>query len=290
MKNVLLLTDFSNNAWNAIFAALKMHEHTACNFYLLNTYEPSFVNIFGAKSKERLGVIYDSLAKNSSIELDKILHYLDINHTNKNHVFQKCSVSNDIVNAVKDICKEKDIDLIVMGTKGATGAKEIFMGSNTVELIKMINSCPILAVPNTHDFKGLHKILFPTEFTKPFTKYELNPLIELATTWNSEILISFIAQEFMLSKDQIYNKEELIKRLGKIEYSIHKVEMQLSVADSISRFAKESRADLIVLIKYEHTFIEKLSREAVVKKVGFHAQIPLLVLPHEQDKIASDTK
>ena len=107
----------------------------------------------------------------------------------------------------------------------------------------------------------------------------MNPLTELATTWNSEILISLIAQEFLLNEEQIFNKEVLIKRLGKVEHSFHNVEMQASVADSISNFAKESGADIIVLINYKHTFIEKLTREAVVKKVGFHSQIPLLVLP-----------
>ena len=226
-----------------------------------------------------MGLIYESLANNSSIELYNILQYLELNHQNKNHTFEKRSGSNDIVNAVKEICNEKDIDLIVMGTKGATGAKEIFMGSNTVELIKSINNCPILAVPSEHDFKDLTKVLFPTEFTKSYTKYELNPLMELATTWNSEILIAHIALEFSLNEEQISNKEVLIKRLGKVQHSLHNVEMQASVADSISSFAKENDADIIVLINYKHTFIEKLTREAVVKKVGFHSQIPLLVLP-----------
>jgi len=279
MKKILLLTDFSDNAWNAIFAALKMHEHLACQFYVLNTYEPSFANILGDKSKERLGVIYDSLAKNSSIELDKILQYLEVNHTNKNHTFEKLSKSDDIVNAVNEICIEKDIDLIVMGTKGATGAKEIFMGSNTVELIKRVNDYPIFAVPSEHDFKDMDKILFPTEFTRPYTKYELKPLIELATIWNSEISICYVAQEFTLLEEQITNKEILTKRLGNVAHSFQDVELKATVADSIISFAKDTMADIIVLINYKHTFIEKLTHEAVVKKVGFHSKIPLLVLP-----------
>ncbi len=279
MKNILLLTDFSDNAWNAIFAALKMHEHIRCQFYLLNTYEPSFINILGDKSKERLGVIYDSLAKNSSIELDKIMRYLKDNHKNNNHTFEKESMSNDLVSAVKEICNEKDIDLIVMGTKGATGAKEIFMGSNTVELIKKVNNCPIFAVPSEHDFKNLSKVLFPTEFTRPYTKYELKPLVELATIWDSEILICYVAQEFTLLEEQLANKWVLTKRLDKVAHSFHNVQLQATVADSISNFAEETMADIIVMINYEHTFIEKLTREAVVKKVGFHSKIPLLVLP-----------
>lgn len=279
MKNVLLLTDFSNNAWNAIFAALKMHEHMACHFCILNTYEPSFANILGDKSKERLGIIYDSLGENSANELDKIVQYLKVNHTNKNHTFETRSASNDLINAVKEICIEKDFDLIVMGTQGATGAKEIFMGSNAVGLIKMINSCPIFAVPSEHDFKDLSTILFPTEFTRPYPKLELKPLTDLAKEWKSEILICHIAQEFSLDEEQILNKKILIERLGKVAHSFHDVEIQAGVADSISRFAEETMADVIVLINYKHTFIEKLTREAVVKKVGFHSKIPLLVLP-----------
>jgi hypothetical protein len=57
------------------------------------------------------------------------------------------------------------------------------------------------------------------------------------------------------------------------------VEIQVSVADSISRFAEEVLADIIVLINYKHNFIEKLTREAVVKKMGFHSKTPLLILP-----------
>ncbi len=279
MKNVLLLTDFSNNAWNAIFAALKMHKHIPCHFCILNTYEPSFANIIGDKSKERLGIIYDSLGKNSAIELDKIVQYLKVNHSNKNHTFETRSVSNDLINSVKEICIEKDFDLIVMGTQGATGAKEIFMGSNTVKLIKMINSCPILAVPGKHDFKGLSKILFPTEFIRPYPKHELKSLTDLAKEWKSEILICHIAQEFSLNKEQISNKKILIERLEKVAHSFHDVEIQVSVADSISRFAEEVLADIIVLINYKHNFIEKLTREAVVKKMGFHSKTPLLILP-----------
>ncbi|WP_297792785.1 universal stress protein [uncultured Eudoraea sp.] len=279
MKKILLLTDFSNNAWNAIFTALKMHEHIHCHFFLLNTYEPSFANILGDKTKKRLGVIYESLEKNSGIELDKIMQYLAKNHANKNHTFEKRSFSSDFINAVKEIRIEEDIDLIVMGTKGATGAKEIFMGSNTVKLIKTINTCPILAVPSQHDFKDLSTILFPTAFTKPYSKYELNPLTELASVWKSKILICHIAQEFVLNDEQISNKEILIKRMGKIAHSFHNVEMQANIADSIGMFAKESDSDVIVLINYKHTFIENLTHEAVIKKVGFHSKIPLLVLP-----------
>ena len=279
MKNILLPTDFSDNAWNAIFTALKMYAEIECNFFLLNTYEPKFANVLGTKSKERLGVIYDSLSKNSELQLDNILEYLKKNHDNPNHTFERISISNGIEHAINQLVIEKEIDLIIMGTKGATAAREIFMGSNTVKVIKKVRSCPIIAVPHEFDFKVLKLVVFPTDFTRSYSKTELNPLVDLVTLWKAEILILQVAQEFNLSDLQEANRKMLSKRLGTISHSFHKVEMWNSVAEATNDFAIENRVDLIALIHYPHTFIEKLTREPVIRKMGFHTKVPLLVLP-----------
>jgi len=279
MKNILLPTDFSDNAWNAIFTALKLYTDIECHYFLLNTYEPKFANVLGTKSKERLGVIYDSLSKNSELQLDKILEYLKKNHDNPKHTFERISISNDIENAINQLVVEKDIDLIIMGTKGATAAKEIFMGSNTVKVIKKVRSCPIIAVPHEFDFKALKLVVFPTDFTRSCGKTELNPLVDLATLWKAEILILQVAQEYNLSEQQKANKLKLSKRLSDVKHSFHKVEMWNSVAEATNDFAVENRVDLIALIHYAHTFIEKLTREPVIRKMGFHTTVPLLVLP-----------
>ncbi len=279
MKNILLPTDFSDNAWNAIFTALKLFETSDCNFVLLNSYEPKMSNLLGNKSKERLGVIYDSLSKNSKVQLGKTHEYLNENHTRSNHSFEFESISSDLENAIKKMIVEKDIDLIVMGTKGATGAKEIFMGSNTVRVIKKVRSRPIIAVPQNYDFKALKKVVFPTDFTHTYDKIELKPLIDLVKLWKAEILILQVAQDYVLQDDQEQHKKILYNRLKNVDQSFHKVEMWKNIAEATTEFATKTDADLIALVYYPHTFMEKLTREPVIRKIGFHSKIPLLVLP-----------
>ena len=279
MKNILLPTDFSNNAWNAIFTGLKMFETIDCNFILLNTYEPKLANLMGNKSKERLGVIFDSLSENSKLQLDKTMQYLIENHSRSNHKFELASISNDIEHAINQMVADRDIDLIIMGTKGATGAKEIFMGSNTVKVIKKVRSCPIIAVPHDYDFKALKSVVFPTDFTHPYSKSELKPLIDVVSLWNAEIFIMQIAQEYELHDDQKRNLEQLSKRLQDVKHSFNKVEMWNNVAEATNKFVDENEMDLIALIHYPHTFMEKLTREPVIRKIGFHAKVPLMVLP-----------
>lgn len=279
MRKILVLTDFSDSAWNALFTALKLHEKTEVVFYITNCFEPSFGNVLGDKNKERLAVIYESLAKNSNIQLEEVLSYLNQHHQKPNHHFEKLSIENDIVDALKDFLKKNEIDLIVMGTRGATGAKEVFMGSNTVKVIRKVKNCPILAVPRKHDFKALHKIIFPTDFSHRMTSSELRILKELAGMWQSELIVFQVSEELNLSKEQKENKEALEKDFEELNYSFHTAEMKDNINTAISRAVETSKADMIALIHYSHTFLERLTREPVIKKIAFHSKVPLLVLP-----------
>ncbi|EAR00078.1 universal stress protein [Maribacter sp. HTCC2170] len=287
MKNIILPTDFSDNAWNAIFTALKIFENVDCNFILLNTYEPKMTNLLGKKSRERLGVIYDSLSENSNIQLDKSIQYLSQNHKRTNHEFELVSVSNNVDQAINQLLLEREIDLIVMGTKGASGAKEVFMGSNTVRVIKKIRFCPILAVPDEHDFKRLNAVVFPTNFTHVIGEEDLQSILEMASIWNAKINVLQIAEEYVLSEMQKKNKELLSKRLNGLDHQFHRVEMWNNVADAVNDFSKKEDIDLIVLINYPHTFLEKLTRESVIRKMAFHTKIPILILPGIQSLISN---
>ena len=166
MKNIVLPTDFSDNSWNAIFTAVKLYADVECQFYILHAYEPKALNKLGKKGQQRLGVLYESLAQYSEQELEKVMTYLAKHLKNPLHHFESVSKSDTLEEAINKIISEKDIDLICMGTQGASGAKQVFMGSNTVKVLKQIGDCPILAVPAEYDFKSLKSLLFPTDFMK----------------------------------------------------------------------------------------------------------------------------
>jgi len=279
VKRILLPIDFSDNAWNAIFTALKMYSKSACHFILLHTYEPKQANISGFKSSGRAGMVYDALEEESKKELERTLDEIRKFSGGGEFTFTNISKEGDLASVIEKLVPEYDLDMVVMGTKGATGAKQVFMGSNTVKVIKKIRNCPVLAVPQKFNFQTLKKIVFPTEYAHFFSKGELGSLLELAELWQSRILVFHVAQEFQLSEQQMTNKEVLKERLGKFDHTFHKVTISTTVADAITEFALDQKADMIGLVHYTHTFMEKLTQEPVVKRVGFHSKVPLLVLP-----------
>ena len=279
MKKILLPTDFSGYALNAIFTAIKLQHNNPCHFILLHTYEPDTRNISSRQNSARAGTVHDAMRQDSLNKLEETLETISKVSNYDAHTFSVKAKSGDLATVISELIPKHDLDLIVMGTKGATGAKQIFLGSNAVRVLKKVRNCPVLVVPRKFNLQSLRNIVLPTEYAHFFTKNQLDPLVELAETWQSQLLIFHVAQEFKLSDHQIANKKILKERLGRINHSFYKVTIHTTVAEGIIDFANEQGADMICMIHYGHTFMEKLTQEPVVNKVGFKTEIPLLVLP-----------
>ena len=134
MKNVLFATDFSNDAYCALFYATKLLAERPCRFYILNVFD-EYTPLHGKKtkllsSKKRLSQIQTE----SEEKLTETLHKIVMDNDNPRHRFQTLSRKGILVKTINDTIDECDIDLVVMGSKGNTGAKEIFLGGNTVKV------------------------------------------------------------------------------------------------------------------------------------------------------------
>ena len=281
MKKIILPTDFSENAWNAIFTALKLYADLKCHFFVLNAYEPNVLKPLGSKGHKRLDVIYDSLSQHSESELSQILTYLEKNHINPNHSFETLSVESTFEEAIQQIAAEKDADLIIMGTQGATGAKQIFLGSNTVKVIHQVKNIPILAIPEGFNFQRLKTFIFSTDFMKPYDKFELKSLTELVNTWHAEIEVVHVAEEFKLNEIQQTNKKILEERFSGMVFKFTDLPFQSSTAYTIKEHINKKTSDILGIMRHQHTFMQKLTGEPVVKKIAFQSTIPVLFLPEK---------
>ena len=279
MKTVLLPTDFSKNAWNAIFTALKLFYDLQCKFLLINTYEPELTNVLGDHGEKRLGSIYQSMEEESKKKMDEMLEYLREHHKNPRHEFKTLLRPGDLIGEVRERIKKKPVDLIVMGTQGATGADRVFLGSNTVRMLKTIKNRPVLVVPGTYDFQRLDQVIFPTDYTHYYEPYELQVLLDLLKVWKSTLHVAYAAREFKLKPGQESNKKLLETRLKGVKVRFEEIPLEDNLSGAISDFGEAIRADMIVLMRHKHSFLENLTREKVVKRIAFDSKLPLLILP-----------
>ncbi|WP_044397462.1 universal stress protein [Lacinutrix sp. Hel_I_90] len=275
MKHILLPTDFSDNAWSAAVYALKLYTNEVCTFYFLNS-----TKFKASATRSYITNKYiETLRAEALQELTNLKKMARVANANTNHTFEIIAHEKDLEAAINDSIRLHDIDLVVMGTKGATGAKEVFFGSNTVHIISKIKDCPVLVVPDEFDFVIPKEIAFPTGFNRYYSNIELDPLRAMSSLYNSKIKVIHINTEDHLTSVQTYNKDMLHDYLKQYEHSFHWLPKYTKKASAINEFITDLNINLLVMVNYEHSFIEKIINEPVVKKIGFHPIIPFLVIP-----------
>ncbi|MEM8929183.1 MAG: universal stress protein [Bacteroidota bacterium] len=280
MKRILIPTDFSNNAWNAICYAMQLFQNQECEFYLLNTYTPVIPSSRFMAPMVNGVRIEDAVRSTSENGLIKTVERIQSAFHNPKHCFETISSFNLLADEVKDVVDSYRIDLIVTGTKGASGMDEVFMGSNTVRIIKSTKKCPVLAIPQHFEYQSPSEIAFATDFNRFYSSSELMPLIDLANSFEATIRIVYVQYEIRaLSELQQFNLNMLRKYLAEVEHYIHTVSELNSVSHTLDVFSKELDIHLLAMLHYQHSYMEKMTREPIVKRTAFHTQIPLLVIP-----------
>ena len=165
MKNILIPTDFSDNAWNAIEYALRFFSKSSCNFYILHVdtfddaeYQEKVTLEGGAK-------VSDAVKSPSKKFLQQtIKRIIKSPYLNSNHRFYPVMDKNLIINSIRKQVVEKKIDFIVMGTRGESGINNSAIGRNTSNVITKVK-CTTLVVPENAKFVSLKEIAFPTDFS-----------------------------------------------------------------------------------------------------------------------------
>jgi len=278
MKKILLPTDFSENAQNAINYALNLYKDESCQFYILNTYTPIIYSYdYRMSAGGYLGEVADIVRENSIEKLEEIEKELKEKFSNKKHQFEIISSFNLLTDEIKDIVAKYTIDLIIMGTKGATGTKEILFGTNTIHVIQKSN-CPVLAIPDGYFFEEPKDILFPTDYKIDYSDKQMQNLKTIVKLFNSKVHVLHVSHGIDLTEIQNTNKEKLEKLLVSQQHASYTVSDQ-PISQAINEFQKSTYVQLLMMINNKHSFFENLFFKPVISQIGFHLNIPFLVIP-----------
>ncbi len=277
MKRVLIPTDFSENAWNALKYAVHLFKDAACKFYLLNTYTPVIYHLDYVDINPAQFMLEDPVRENSEMCLKELKSKIQNEIKNPEHEFECKAAFNTLIHEIKDSVSDLNIDLIVMGTKGATGAREILFGSNTVHVFKGV-SCPVLAVPESFEFEKPMALLFPTDYMVEFTREQIQPILDIAKLHHSQINIMHVFYGEELTEVQERNKETLTSYFEGLSLQVHDVSNKI-IGEAISDFQIRFPITMLVMANNKHSFFENLFFRSRINQIGFHLNIPFLVVP-----------
>ncbi|MCK5442204.1 MAG: universal stress protein [Maribacter sp.] len=281
MKRIILPTDFSDYSYHAICFALELFKNQECTFYLMNTYTPAIYQAEYVLHSPGLIGLGDIYQENSLTQLKEMRNRLTSEFNNKRHIFIEHSAFNTLVDEIVETSKNENANLVIMGTQGATGAKEILIGTNTVHVIKK-SCCPVIAIPPNLDYIEPKAILFPTDLEIDYQKEQLKEVLDIAKDHRSKIAVMHVLSGYDLSEIQQKNKVKLDRMLEGVANRFHGLPNQ-GVITAINNFQLEQEINFLVMIQNRHTFLERLFIEPIIKKMGFHVGIPFMVIPSHKN-------
>ncbi|QNJ99075.1 universal stress protein [Constantimarinum furrinae] len=277
MKRILLPTDFSENAWNALHYASNLYKNEEVDFYLLNAFTTHNFSLDNMMVPEPGEKWYDDAKTRSENELENILKRIEKLEVPSNHTYFTIAVFNTPLDAVKHLVEDKDIDLVIASNKGETNDVDSILGSNSINFMEKIRNCPVLIIPAEAMLGEINEIVFPTSFKTHYKRKELTHLNQIARISNAPIRILHVGQKEKLTKKQKQNKlllEECFEGLG---YTFHFLE-NTEVQTGLNLFVQSRNSGMISFINKKHSFFGSIFSKPMVKDLGFNAKVPVLAL------------
>lgn len=279
MNKILLPTDYSEISLEAIEYASALFDDNPCAFMVVHSYELSKSGLSSLRKRYKETRDYRKTESTAREEMRELLKKLDKKHESDPHTYRGFITARGLPTGILNSVRELQADMVVMATTGASGFKEVFLGSNAVSMIKRLNDCPMLLVPAGFTYQPVKNILFVNDFRRNFEPEELRPLIAMARLTQSGIVVLYVNNGEPFSEAQKRNREVFMELMSGFRIEEEQMPMDGFMVDIIEDYSKSRNANMLAMIRNKHSNLYKLLREPVVKKIAFKTSIPFLVMP-----------
>jgi len=262
MIKILVPLDFSTTSSDALLYAIQFFqaaplEITAIHVYSTNPTSMALKNIDAI------------IERDTRRTLDKLIEKV---HQDYPEVTLKHKVLKDhVVSAITSLGDSGDYDFIVMGTQGASGLKEVFLGSVAGGVISK-TSAPVIVVPAGCGFQPPDEIVLALSDTPLSTAKVADPLRKIASLHQSKIKVLHIEDKKL---------HEIEKALTDIEDLNPSADYAFGTGDTnkdLNDYLMKNDSKLLCLIRGEKGFLVRLLKQSVTLKQTFESPVPLLIL------------
>ena len=274
MKEIFVPIDFSECSIDALKVAADIARKNDSEIHLVNIYEQPIVGFavqFRVDTKE-LNRLKD--------ELKNQMHNLKDKYLSGIHCHLHLVADSSIWELLEDK-SFKDVDMVIMGSHGASGAKEFFVGSNTQKVVQMSHK-PVLVVKDYFDINDTKKVVFASNFYTENTNF-FTPIKEFIKLTNSELHLLKVITPGNFENTRISHKymDDFAKSNQISDYTKH-VYNSDEAESGIREFSNGIDADLIAMETHGRRGIKHMFFGSLAEDLVNHAKLPVLSVHIEE--------
>ncbi len=277
MRTILLPTDFSETAWNAISYAFRLFQGDQCRMVLLHAYSPAFYRLDYAFGGPEVSAIADPDTERVLRLLEELELHIRGEFPEMAHEIVIHSGFNTLPEELNTVAQQRDVDLVIMGTQGIRGWKDRIFGSSTTGVIRHCH-IPLLVVPEGFSYCPPRKVVLATDLATEYRTGDMDPLLWICGEKVDALTVLHLTEDLALTAEQLQCKEELLALLQDIPYRYEEIRSGL-MPDGLLEHLTKISPDLAVITRHSHSFWEKTLLEQQSEAISAAIDIPLLILP-----------
>jgi hypothetical protein len=174
--------------------------------------------------------------------------------------------------------KKHKIDMVVMGSQGASGLKEFLLGSNTQKVVRM-SPVPVLVIKEnlSEDFQ-VRKMVFASDFREEVMD-QFKIFVEIARVWEAKLLLLFVNTPSNFT-------DTLTTKIRMGNYAMHAPDVVedtyvfnfYNFQEGLEKFCAENEIDIISLITHGGSSGLHLFHNSLTERIVNHVDIPVLTM------------
>ncbi|WP_341216849.1 universal stress protein [uncultured Wocania sp.] len=270
MKKILVPTDFSEQAENALKVAAQLAKTHNCEIYLLHIVEIPMHKVDALSSYNNLPeAVYFMKLAHKQFEALKTKDYL------KGLVIHEHVDLHEIFKGIFQTCKKHNIDLVVMGSNGVSGLREMLVGSNTEKVVRT-SETPVLVIKNEHKKFKVKDFVFASDF-KDESKTSYKKALNFAEVLGAKMHLLMVntPNKFVTSAKANNRIKKFTEDFSFSKYTIN-IYNDLSIEKGIMNFSQSINADLIGMSTHGRQGISHFFNGSISEDLVNHAKRPVI--------------
>ena len=275
MKTIIVPTDFSPIATNAMNFAADMALNINASLMLLHIYQVPV----SMTDVPVVLVSAEELRKSSEAKLQEIKDAMMHITSGKIKVYTEARLG-DVSDELEDVCKHIQPFAVIMGTRGASGVERVLFGSTTLTAIRHLK-WPVIVVPPGKEYgTGINKIGFACDFDKVVESTPIQFIKNMVKEFGAELHVLNVDHEGRHFKPETPEESVMLHTLlADLNPNYHFIE-DVDIEDGINAFVEENNIDLLITIPKKHTFLDSLFKKSSTKQLVTKSHVPVMCV-HE---------
>ncbi len=269
MKNIVVPIDFSDTSVNAAKYAIELAKNIP----------EAAITLYHVYSRISFSTLTSKDENSRQMVTEAELQKLKANIENGFEAISCVAEPGSFVENLADYALGNHVDLIVMGITGSSKLTQVFMGTNTLNVIRNI-SCPVMIIPPDAKYTGLKRVVFTSDFQDVARKTPFQSIKKILDIFQPKLdILNVDSEHFVeLTPEFKLERDAMEEKLGSYnpEFSFLR---SYDFLEGISSFVESRNIDAIITVPHKHTLFNQFFVTSTTKKLAYHSTVPIIAIP-----------